>query len=70
MKKGYGHEKLEEMKKEYSLKYCKFAKKYMIVREATTEREVGQAFTDILQGLVPPSETIILDVAKAVAHRK
>ena len=42
----------------------------MSVTEATTEEAVGQAFEDILQGSVPPTEFVAIDVAKAVAHRK
>ncbi len=70
MKKEYGESKFKELQKEISFSFCKFAEKYILVREATTEDNVEQAFSEILKGSVSPSETIVLDVAKAVAHRK
>ena len=70
MTKEYGAEKSKQLSKEKSLEFCKWAKGWMSVTEATTEEEVEQAFVDILQGSVPPTKFVAIDVAKAVAHRK
>mmetsp|Transcript_50405 Transcript_50405/g.107343 ORF Transcript_50405/g.107343 Transcript_50405/m.107343 type:complete len:414 (+) Transcript_50405:16-1257(+) len=70
MKEEMGGEEMKKTQKEYSLAFCKFAKEWMRAKEAETEEEVRQAFVDILQGSVLPSEFIALDVAKAVAHRR
>jgi len=50
--------------------FCEAASKWISVRNCDTEESIRNAFSDIVEGTVPPSETIILDVAKAVAHRK
>ena len=42
----------------------------MSIREAKTDEEIGKAFIDILEGSVPPSEIIALDIVQAVANRK
>ena len=71
MKKLYGDEKFKKISKEKCLLFCQTAKeKWMSIREAKTEEEIEKAFTDILDGSVPPTETIVLDVESSVAHRK
>jgi len=50
--------------------FCKAAKEWMSIREAKTEEEIGKAFVDILEGSVPPSEIIALNIGQAVSHRK
>lgn len=70
MEKKWGKDKLKDIQKESSFTFCKAAKKWMSIREAKTEEEIGEAFVDILEGSVPPSEIIALDICQAVANRK
>jgi len=70
MEKKWGKDKLKEIQKESSFTFCKAAKKWMSIREAKTDEEIGKAFIDILEGSVPPSEIIALDICQAVADRK
>jgi len=70
----WGLQKLQTTMKEYERIFCKAAtipgKEWFSVRKCDNENSIQAAFHDIVQGTVPPSEAIILDVAKAVAHRK
>ncbi len=74
MKSELGIEKLQATMKEYERVFCKaatgYGKEWISIRTCDSENSIQTAFQDILQGSVPPSETIILDVIKAVAHRK
>jgi len=69
MEREWGKEKLNRIQKETSLMFCKSATKWMTVREAKTEEEIQLAFLDILHGRVPPTETIALNMRRALAHR-
>jgi len=70
-------EMLEEWGKEHYLKtfedntrtFCEEASKWMNERKCDSEETIQSAFEDITEGHVPPSEFVVLDVAKAVAHR-
>lgn len=72
LKKEWGAEKLRATLNEYERIFCKAAtdEEWISVRTCDTEESIQKAFEEIVQGTVPPSETIILDVVKAVAHRK
>lgn len=72
LKSKWGNEKLDTMQKDYTRIFCKAAASngWISIRTCDTEESIQKAFSDIVQGLIPPSETIILDTIKAVAHRK
>lgn len=70
MKSQLGIEKLQTSMKEYERVFCEAASEWISVRTCDSEKSIQTAFQDIIQGSVAPSETIILDVVKAVAHRK
>jgi len=69
-----GIEQLQATVKEYERLFCRAAstpgKEWITVRNCESEESIQAAFSDIVQGTIPPSETIVLDVVKAVAHRK
>ena len=69
-----GLEKMQTTLKEYERLFCKAAsvpgKEWITVRSCDSEDSIQAAFRDIVKGTVLPSETIVLDVVKAVAHRK
>jgi hypothetical protein len=70
LEKEWGPEKLRSTQNEYVQIFCKAAVEWISVRTCDTEESVQNAFAEIVEGTVPPSETIILDAVKAVAHRK
>ena len=70
MEKKWGKDKVKDVQRESSFTFCKAAKEWMSIREAKTEEEIGKAFVDILEGSVPPSEIVALDIGQAVSHRK
>lgn len=70
LKKEWGLEKYNRTVVEYGLTFCKAASAWITVRNCSTEESIEQAFVDVVRGTIPPSETIVLDVVKAVAHRK
>mmetsp|Transcript_2359 Transcript_2359/g.3201 ORF Transcript_2359/g.3201 Transcript_2359/m.3201 type:complete len:431 (+) Transcript_2359:31-1323(+) len=72
LKKEWGAEKLRATLNEYERIFCKAAtdEEWISIRTCDTEESIQKAFAEIVQGTVHPSETIILDVVKAVAHRK
>lgn len=70
LKKEWGLEKYNRTVVEYGLTFCKAASAWITVRNCSTEESIEQAFVDVVQGTIPPSETIVMDVVKAVAHRK
>lgn len=69
-----GLEQMQASLKEYERLFCKAAsvpgKEWITVRSCDSEDSIQAAFGDIVKGTVLPSETIVLDVVKAVAHRK
>lgn len=71
LKKEWGIEKFQKTLDEYVNIFCTAASgKWISIRTCENEESIQAAFSEIVQGSVPPTETIILDVAKAVAHRK
>ena len=70
MKKEYGLEKYRAKMREQAKSFCAEASKWISVRNCSTEESIRKAFEDIIQGSVPPSEAVVLDVTKAVSHRK
>jgi hypothetical protein len=70
LKEEWGLEKLNATKQEYTQTFCKHAVDWMKVRDCSTSESIQKAFQDIVQGTVPPSEAIVLDVATAVLSLK
>jgi Protein of unknown function (DUF2855) len=70
LKREWGLEKYNKTIIKYGLAFCKAAEKWITIRRCDTESSIEQAYVDIVKGTVPPSETIVLDVAKAVSSRK
>mmetsp|Transcript_6149 Transcript_6149/g.9442 ORF Transcript_6149/g.9442 Transcript_6149/m.9442 type:complete len:106 (-) Transcript_6149:39-356(-) len=71
LKKEWGIEKFQKTLEDYVNIFCTAASgKLITIRTCENEKSIQAAFSEIVQGSVPPTETIILDVAKAVAHRK
>ena len=70
LKKEWGQTKLQSTTREYALTFCKAAKDWISIRRCESEESIQQAFTDMLDGTILPSETVVLDVIKAVSHRK
>lgn len=66
----WGKEKYLENIELYTKRFCDEASKWIRERKCETEDAIQSAFGDIVQGSVPPSEFVLIDVAKAVAHRK
>ena len=65
----WGKEKYLQTLEDYTKAFCDEAGKWMKERKCETEETIQSAFEDIVQGSVPPSEFVVLDVGKAVAHR-
>jgi hypothetical protein len=70
LKREWGQERLQSTTREYALIFCKAAKGWIAIRRCESEESIQKAFTDMLDGTILPSETIVLDVVKAVSHRK
>jgi hypothetical protein len=70
LKSQWGITKLQSTQKEYARMFCQAAKTWIRIRTCHDEKSIQAAYTDILDGTVPPSEAIVVDVAHAVAHRK
>jgi len=72
LKAKWGSEKYKATIEEYTRTFCEAAlsNKWMSTRNCETEESIEQAFADIMNGTVPPTEAVVLNVAKAVAHRK
>jgi hypothetical protein len=70
LKKEWGQAKLQATTREYGLKFCEAAKEWISIRRCESVESIQKAFTDMLDGTILPSETIVLDVIKAVAQRK
>lgn len=66
----WGKVKYLETVEEYTKKFCDEASKWMKERKCDKEDSIQSAFEDIIQGGVPPSEYVVIDVATAVEHRK
>jgi hypothetical protein len=70
LKQKWGVEKFKETQKEYGKMFYQAAKEWISIRQCDNEATIEKAFSDIMEGTVPPSETIVLDASEAVAHRK
>jgi Protein of unknown function (DUF2855) len=68
--KKWGADKFRETQKEYARLFCDSVKDWIRIRECDTEQAIGKAFTDMLEGSIPPTETIVLDAAKALKYRR
>lgn len=69
LQEEHGKEKYLQIVEDYTKTFCDEASKWMKARKCDTEESIHSAFEDIMEGSVPPSEFVLLDVAKAVAHR-
>jgi hypothetical protein len=70
LKAKWGTEKYKATIEEYTKTFCVAASKWMSTRVCETEDSIETAYGDIMNGNVPPTEAVVLNVAKAVAHRK
>ncbi|CAB9501277.1 Protein of unknown function (DUF2855) [Seminavis robusta] len=69
--KDWGTDKYLKTLEDYTKLFCTAAKDWGVkVRDCGSEESIQQAFQEIVEGTVPPSECVVVDVAKAVEHRK
>ena len=68
----WGKDKAKATQDEYTKIFCDVVdkNKWISVRTCDTEESIQQGFSDICQGNVPPSETIVLEMTHALEHRK
>jgi Protein of unknown function (DUF2855) len=66
----WGLEKFNATKQEYAQTFCQHAINWIKVRDCPTVGSIHNAFQHIVQGTVPPSEAIVMDVAKVVLPLK
>jgi len=68
----WGKDKAKATQDEYTKIFCGVVdkNKWISVRTCDTEESIQQGFSDICQGNVPPSETLVLEMTQALEHRK
>lgn len=65
----WGREQYQTVQAEHRDSFCAAASQWIKVRRCETEETIQQAFHEIVDGTVLPSEAIVLNMAKATAHR-
>jgi len=65
----WGQEKFNAMVEQATIDFVKAASEWMTVCHCNTDALITKAFDDIMAGTIPPSDAIIVDVAKAVADK-
>jgi len=65
----WGNEELKKKLEQVTKDFVETASEWIMVRKCETVPSSKKGFQDILEGSVPPSEAIALDVAKAVAGK-
>ncbi len=69
LKAEWGLTKYNTLLKEHTHRFCASANNWLSVKKCDSEESIKKAFVDIVEGKVPPSEVIVLDVPTAVSGR-